>query len=57
VPNQATALFPLYGSNERGKQFQPLPCYYLNSMLFEKHLKNLEASGFFIKILLRHETG
>jgi len=50
-------LFPLYGSNERGKQFQLLPCYYLNSMLFEKYLKNFEASGFFIKILLRHETG
>jgi hypothetical protein len=24
---------------------------------FEKYLKNFEASGFFIKILLRHETG
>jgi hypothetical protein len=57
VPNQAMALFPIYGFNERGKQFQRLPCYYLNSMLFEKHLKNFEASGFFIKILLRRETG
>ena len=51
------ALFPLYVSNQREKQFQRLPCHYLNSMLFEKYLKNFEASGFFIKILLRHETG
>jgi hypothetical protein len=57
VTNQAIALFSLCVPNETGKQFQRLPFYHLNSILFEKYFKNFEASSFFIKILLRRKTG